>query len=144
MIASLSRLADTGLVRYGRFVRYGLASVGALAVDLASFLALLALGASAAAASAIGYALGILAHWLLSSRAVFAENVAARGAARTRQKALFVGSALIGLALTTGIVGAADGAGIDPRLAKLVAIAVSFAATWVLRSRIVFRSDVPS
>ena len=47
--------------------------------------------------------------------------------------------ALVGLGLTTGIVWAGDASGFDPRLAKLVAIAVSFTATWLLRSRVVFR-----
>ncbi len=75
----------------------------------------------------------------MSSRAVFVGNVAERGLARTRQKALFVVSALVGLAITTVIVWSGDSAGIDPRLAKLVAIAVSFTATWLLRSKVVFR-----
>jgi len=109
-------------------------------VDIACFLALLALGTWPATASAIGYCAGIAAHWLLSSRAVFADVVAARGLARTRQKAMFVISALLGLMLTTGIVWASDAAQIDPRAAKLVAIGVSFAATWLLRSKIVFRA----
>lgn len=122
-----------------RFVRYVLASVGALAVDMGAFLALLGSGMAAAPASAVGYSLGILAHWLLSSRTVFADGVAERGAARTRQKALFVVSALIGLSLTTAIVGLGVWAGIDPRLAKLAAIAISFLTTWLLRARIVFR-----
>jgi putative flippase GtrA len=135
MIARVIRITDL------RVVRYGLASVGALAVDLGSFLALLALGAPAAASSAFGYGLGIVAHWLLSSRAVFADTVAQRGAARTRQKALFVVSAMIGLAITTGIVGLADLGGIDPRIAKLAAIAISFAVTWMLRNKVVFRGS---
>ncbi|RIV83643.1 GtrA family protein [Aurantiacibacter zhengii] len=133
MPAVFMRMIDT------RLVRYLLASIGALAVDVGTFLALLSLGVWAAGASAIGYCLGIVAHWLLSSRAVFIGNVAERGAARTRQKALFVISALLGLGLTTAIVWAGDTSGIDPRLAKLVAIAVSFTATWILRSRVVFR-----
>ena len=122
-----------------RLVRYLLASVGSLAVDMGVFLVLLSLGMWAAGASALGYCLGIVAHWLLSSRAVFVGSVAERGAARTRQKALFVVYALVGLALTTAIVWAGDVSGFDPRLAKLVAVAVSFAATWLLRSRVVFR-----
>lgn len=122
-----------------RLIRYLVASVGALAVDVGSFLGLLALGMLAAPASAIGYTLGILAHWLLSSRTVFQDSVAERGRERTRQKALFVISALVGLALTTAIVGGADAAGIDPRLAKLVAIAASFTVTWLLRAKVVFR-----
>lgn len=134
MIARVIRLADL------RLVRYILASLGALAVDVGSFLALLALAAPAAAASALGYGLGIAGHWLLSSRAVFADSLAERGRERTRQKALFVVSAMIGLALTTGIVGLADVAGADPRLAKLAAIAISFAVTWMLRNRVVFRT----
>ncbi len=133
MVAALQRLGDW------RFIRYLLASVGALAVDVGTFLALLSIGLWAAGASAFGYSLGIVAHWLMSSRAVFTANVAERGTARTKQKALFVISALIGLALTTAIVWAGDASGIDPRLAKLVAIFVSFFATWLLRSRVVFR-----
>lgn len=126
-----------------RFLRYVLASVGALAVDVGSFLALMSAGIAAAPASAAGYSLGIAAHWLMSSRAVFQDSVASRGAQRTRQKALFVISALIGLALTTGIVGFGDWSGVDPRIAKAAAIVVSFIATWLLRSRIVFRSVAP-
>jgi len=129
----LHRLQQTTLVRYA------LASVGALAVDMGSFLALLNAGVPAMPASALGYALGIVAHWLLSSRAVFADQVAAGGMARTRQKAMFVVSALIGLGITTTIVGAATVGGIDPRGAKLVAIVVSFSVTWLLRKRVVFR-----
>lgn len=124
-----------------RLLRYLLASVGALAVDIGCFLLLLASAVPAAMASAIGYSAGILAHWLLSSRTVFTDSVAERGMQRTRQKALFVISALAGLALTTAIVGTADYFLIDPRPAKLVAIAASFTLTWLLRSRIVFRAD---
>lgn len=125
-----------------RLLRYGCASVAALAVDMGVFLLLLAVLMPAALASALGYSAGIVTHWLFSSRTVFTETVAERGPARTRQKALFVASALIGLALTIAIVGAGDTAGIDPRLAKLAAIGVSFVATWLLRSRIVFRDSV--
>lgn len=135
MTALVHKLRDV------RFIRYVLASVGALAVDVGVFLALLSVGVMAAVASAIGYSFGILAHWLMSSRAVFQDTVAEGGMARTRQKALFVISALVGLGLTTMIVGAGDHAGGDPRLAKVLAIAVSFFATWLIRSRIVFRAD---
>ncbi|MEP3051983.1 MAG: GtrA family protein [Erythrobacter sp.] len=124
-----------------RFIRYILASVGALAVDVGSFLALLSLGMIAAPASAIGYTLGILAHWLMSSRAVFQDDVAERGMARTRQKAMFVASAMVGLVLTTIIVAAGDWSGVDPRLSKGLAIIIAFASTWLLRSKIVFRAS---
>ena len=122
-----------------RLLRYVIASVDALAVDMGCFLALLTLGVWPAAAGAAGYATGILAHWIMSSRAVFTDSVAPGGEARMRQKALFVASALVGLALTFAIVWSGDVAGMDPRLAKLIAVAVSFVATWLLRSRVVFR-----
>ena len=120
-------------------VRYILASVGALAVDMGTFLALLSAGLLPVAASAMGYALGIAVHWILSSRKVFADQVASGGRERTRQKAMFVVSALIGLGVTTLIVGGATAAGLDPRVAKLCAIVVSFTVTWLLRKRVVFR-----
>lgn len=133
----------TGLLiklRNIRLARYLLASVGALGVDIACFLLLLAGDMHPALASAIGYSAGILAHWLLSSRTVFTDTVAQRGRERSKQKALFVISALAGLALTTTIVGLADLLAFDPRPAKLVAIIASFTLTWLLRSRIVFRA----
>ena len=126
-------------MRQVTLLRYAIASLGALAVDTGSFLALLASQMPPIAASAIGYTLGIVAHWLLSSRKVFTDQLAPSGLARTRQKALFLISALIGLALTTLVVGLATRVGADPRLAKLFAIVTSFAATWLLRQRVVFR-----
>lgn len=125
-----------------RLARYLAASVGALAVDVGAFLGLMAIGMAAGPASAAGYSLGIAGHWLLSSRAVFSDTVAARGRGRAVQKTLFVISALAGLALTTAIVTLGERAGFDPRLAKLAAIAASFALTYVLRARVVFRSSV--
>ena len=125
-----------------RLIRYGFASVAALAVDLGCFLALIALLVPAAPASAAAYCAGIATHWVLSSRTVFTDAVAAQGPERTRQKVLFIGSALIGLAITTAIVGMGDAAGFDPRIAKLAAIFASFTATWLLRSRVVFRQAV--
>lgn len=137
-IALLQRLRNVTLLRYL------VASALSLGIDLGSFMLLLAIGAAAAPAAAAGYALGILAHWLISSRKVFADSVASRGMERTRQKAMFVISALVGLGLTTVMVGAGAHAGIDPRLAKLAAIATSFTATWLLRSRIIFTSESPT
>ncbi|AKH43178.1 putative flippase GtrA [Altererythrobacter atlanticus] len=132
-----------GHLRDTRLVRYLLASIGALAVDIGLYLALLAVGTWPAAAAAASYCAGILAHWLMSSRAVFTGQLAERGLPRARQKALFVGSALIGLAITTAIVWIGDVAGADPRVAKLVAIGASFTVTWLLRSRVVFRPFRP-
>lgn len=120
-------------------LRYLGASVIALGADMGCFLLLLRLGMMAALASALAYGLGMAVHWLVSSRAVFAAHVATRGAERNRQKALFVASALVGLAITTALVGLGALAGMDPRLAKVAAIGASFAATWALRHHVVFR-----
>ncbi len=55
--------------------------------------------------------------------------------ARRQQQALFVLSALVGLGITTGIVGLGSRYGLDPRFAKGVAIVVSFQATYVFARR---------
>ena len=131
--------AQLATLRQVLLVRYLGASVIALGCDFACFLVLLQLGLTPAPASAVAYGLGIAVHWLVSSRKVFTDSVASEGPARTRQKALFVGSALIGLAVTTGVVAVASALGLDPRLAKLVAVAASFTVTWLLRDSVVFR-----
>ena len=130
-----------GFFRQLTYMRYLVVSVAALAVDLALFLLLLSAGVMAVVASALGYSLGILVHWLLSSRKVFHDRVSERGSAeRTQQKAMFVMSALLGLGVTMGIVGLGEWLGLDPRVAKLVAIGVSFQLTYFLRNIIIFRS----
>ena len=47
-------------------------------------------------------------------------------------------SRMIGLAITSAIVGIGTHIGLDPRLAKLGAIAVSFQTTYLLRRAVVF------
>ena len=136
MVALTTQLAT---LRQVLLVRYLGASVIALICDFACFVGLLQLGLAPAPASALGYGLGIAVHWLVSSRKVFTGSVAQSGPARTRQKAMFVGSALIGLAVTTAVVAAASGLGLDPRLAKLLAVGASFTITWLLRDSVVFR-----
>lgn len=122
------------------WLRYLFASVIALVADTGLFILLFHGGMAAMIASAIGYVTGIAVHWLVSSRAVFATSTAARGTGeRNQQKALFVGSALVGLAITMIIVGMADAIGFDPRLAKIAAVVVSFQATYMLRRHVVFR-----
>lgn len=125
-------------VRGWTWLLYVGASVAALAVDMGLFLLLLRTGMAAAAASAAGYMAGIVIHWLVSSRLVFAAHAAQDVAARNRQKALFVASALVGLAITVAIVGIGDLLGFDPRLAKIAAIAVSFQTTYLMRKAFVF------
>lgn len=124
-----------------RWLNYLLASALALGSDAGLFLLLLDAGLAPVPASATGYCAGILVHWLISSRLVFSDGAAARGTGeRHRQKLLFVGSAVVGLAVTTAIVGGGSALGLDPRLAKLAAILVSFQTTYLLRRHIVFRA----
>jgi len=123
----------------GTFARYVAASAVALGADTGSFLIMLHFAVvPAALAAAIGFLLGTVVHWLVSSQIMFRDAVAAPGPERRAQMVLFVASALAGLALTTLIVGGAVMLAINPRLAKLVAIAVSFTTTSGLRHLLVF------
>ena len=133
-----------GWLRFFRqltFLRYVVVSVAALAVDMAVFLGLLQTGLPSPIAAAIGYSVGIAAHWTISSRKVFQDRVSDRGTReRTQQKGMFVVSALLGLIVTMSIVGMGDGLGLDPRIAKVMAIGISFVITYLLRNVVVFRS----
>ena len=120
------------------FARYLGASGVALGLDIAVFAAAVALGVPAGAAAALGYSAGIALHWWLSSRAVFATGLAAQGRARARQQALFVLTALVGLALTTAIVTLLSAGGVAAGPARIAAIGVSFVATYLLRRAFVF------
>jgi putative flippase GtrA len=120
------------------YFRYIGASVVSLGVDFAIFLAALSIGVPPALAAACGYVVGIVSHWLISSRIVFVGHVAEESASRRHQQAMFVLSALVGLAITTGIVGVGSRFGLDPRIAKAIAIVVSFQTTYVIRKKVVF------
>lgn len=131
-------IARAAAARVPVFARYLGASGVALGLDFALFFAALALGVPASVAAALGYCAGIALHWWLSSRAVFANELAAIGRARTRQKAMFVLTALVGLALTTGIVTVLSAAGLPPGVARIGAVGASFVATYLLRRLFVF------
>jgi putative flippase GtrA len=120
------------------YARYLLASVVALGMDLASFLLLLQMKAPAVPASMVGYSLGLGIHWLLSSRFVFADEAAVDSSERMRQKVAFVASAFVGLAITAAVIQRGLQWGISPGLAKLLAVGISFHATYILRRTIVF------
>jgi putative flippase GtrA len=120
------------------YLRYVAASAASLGVDFAIFMLALSAGIPPALAAACGYMVGIVCHWLLSSRMVFVGQVAEDSTTRRNQQALFVLSALVGLGITTGIVGLGSRYGLDPRIAKGIAIVVSFQATYVLRKKVVF------
>lgn len=120
------------------YLRYIGASAVSLGVDFAVFMATMSVGVPPAIAAACGYIVGIVCHWLISSRMVFVGLVAEDSASRRHQQALFVISALVGLGITTGIVGVGAHYGLDPRIAKGIAIVVSFQTTYVIRKKVVF------
>lgn len=122
------------------FVRYLLASGIALACDVSMLAALVALGIPAGAAATAAYALGIVVHWLVTSRAVFREEVETAVLGRTRQKVLFVLSALVGMGMTASIVNTGVGLGVPLVLIKTVAVGTSFFTSWYLRRQFIFRS----
>jgi putative flippase GtrA len=128
------------LVLSATFGRYLLTSVLSLGCDVGLFLLLLSGGVPPVAASAAGYGAGTVVHWLLSTRFVFDQGMASEGLVRVRQKGLFVASSLLGLAITTAIVGWGHQLGLDPRIAKVIAVAVSFQATYMARRVIIFRT----
>ena len=127
------------LATRGVELRYLATSVMALVFDLGCFLGALALGAPALLAAVLAYCVGLQVHWGLSTRWVFAPEQVREGVARRAQFALFVGSALVGLAITALIVAGGEALGRDPRVAKLIAVGLSFIATFALRRAIVFR-----
>lgn len=118
--------------------RYLAASILSLCVDMGAFLALCALGIAPWWAAFVSYALGIIVHWLLSVRFVFAATI---GAGPTRgQQVQFLLSALMGLAITVGVVALLTALGIMALAAKGAAVLVSFIAVYLVRKHVVFGS----
>jgi len=128
----------TSLIWRITYARYIMASVVALGADLALFMLLLNMDFAPVPASVAGYSLGLIIHWFISSRLVFTRQRALFISRRRKQKILFVASALVGLAITAAIVGMGSAFGLDPRIAKLAAIAISFQTTYFLRRTMVF------
>ncbi len=116
--------------------RYLLVSIAALSVDIALFLALSHMGLPASWAAFIGYAAGIFVHWALSVRFVFAASVA--GGPSHGQRVSFVMSALLGLAITVGLVSMLTAVGLAPALAKAASVGISFVAIYLVRKYVVF------
>lgn len=120
------------------FSRYLVASIIALAFDMASFSTLITLGQSPTLASAMGYCVGIIIHWLVSAEIVFPGKTR-EGAALAWQRVLFAGSAMLGLAITVATVTVLARVGVHPVPAKGVAIVISFFAVYAARKWGVFR-----
>lgn len=136
----MERAFSSALGLWHRFTltRYLVASVIALAFDVAIFSSLVALGFAAAAASAVGYCAGIVVHWLVSSNIVFVGK-RREGGALHWQRILFAGSALLGLAITVSTVAMLSAWGTHPIAAKAAAIIISFVVVYAARKWGVFR-----
>lgn len=120
------------------FARYFGASVVALIVDSAIYGIAILATIMPSIAAAIGYSVGIVIHWMVSSNFVFIGKKKT-GAKLQLQRALFAGSALLGLGLTIGIVQMLTTLGSGPILAKIAAVGVSFIAVYAARKWGVFR-----
>lgn len=120
------------------FMRYFVASIGALAVDMGSFLLLLETPLHAGVSAAIAYTLGIIAHWVLLSRSVFEAGTHTESRARTVQKAVFLLTTWGGLAITTAIVSLAELIDSDVRVSKALAVVISFVLNYFVRKHFVF------
>ncbi len=120
------------------FTRYLAASIVALAFDVASFSTLVATHISATTASAIGYCVGIIIHWMVSAHYVFPGKTR-DGSALQWQRVLFAGSALLGLAITVATVTLLSNLGVHAIAAKGVAVGISFVAVYAARKWGVFR-----
>lgn len=136
----MERAINSALVIWQRFTitRYLMASMVALAFDVAVFASLVALAMDPTIASALGYCAGIVVHWLVSANVVFTGKTR-DGVALHVQRVLFIGSALVGLGITVATVELLGRFGTHPVAAKCVAVAISFATVYGLRKWGVFR-----
>jgi putative flippase GtrA len=117
--------------------RYAAVSGLALALDLAVFMLLNRMLALPTLAGVIGYACGIVLHYQLSRRFVFAGTGSRKSAHRLFGE--FFASGLIGLVVTAAVIAFATSAlGIGPLPAKVIAIAASFLGVFLIRRSVVF------
>jgi putative flippase GtrA len=118
-------------------IRYGLVSTLALACDVAVYAVALRLAAAPAAAGAIGYSVGLLVHYLLSSRWVFPDRAGQRRVVPTFAK--FAASGLMGLIMTTSVIAMLTGSGVSGAFeAKAAAVGLTYMAVFLVRRRYVF------
>jgi putative flippase GtrA len=129
----------TQLSRLGRQgVRYALVSAFALACDVATYTLALEFSNPPAIAGALGYATGLLLHYVLSSGWVFPDHTGERRALPTFIK--FAASGLIGLTITTVVIAVLTTSGLSgPFGAKAAAVALSYITVFLVRRTYVFK-----
>lgn len=117
--------------------RYTVVSAAALVTDFGAYLTLCSAEIKASLAGVAGYAVGMIVHYILSSRFVFDTQGAYKS--EPRRFIEFTLSGLVGLTLTGFIIAMATGAlGVPPLGAKVVAVIISFAAVFAIRRSFVF------
>ena len=120
-----------------QFSRYSMASMLALSLDFAIYLMLTTGQTRAALAGVIGYACGMVLHFLLSVRFVFDASAAHK--AQPRLLGEFALSGLAGMVITVVVIAAATELAHLPALpAKILAASASFVVVYLLRRTVVF------
>jgi putative flippase GtrA len=119
------------------FLLYAAVSVLALAIDiLFLYIAAVRLAVPGYLAAALAYATGLIAHYLLSVRYVFAYR---RLASQRRTELLvYALTGVLGIVLSAGIVHLGSLLGQSLAVSKLAAIAVSFVAVFMARKATLF------
>ncbi len=125
-----------GASRAGEFARYFLASLAALAVDMAVLLGLATVMHYLVAAS-LGFVAGAVTSYLLATRWVFRQRRLLLR--RNTEMGLYVLVGVLGLALNDLVIMLAVGYfGLSILLAKLLAAGVTFLFNFVLRKLTLF------
>lgn len=137
MFRQLNEAAVTLQPHLQKLSAYSLVSVAALVLDFLVFQSLASSGVLPAMAAVAGYGVGMVLHYTISVRFVFAN---ATRKSRRRTFFEFALSGLVGLAMTTAVVAlATTWLALPPLAAKAIAVIVSFVTVFWLRSTIVFK-----
>jgi putative flippase GtrA len=122
------------------FLLYAAVSAVALAVDVAIlYLATARFAMPSYIAAALAYAIGLAVHYVLSVRYVFTHR---RMASQRRTEVMvYALTGLVGILLSAGIVHVGDLLDQVLAVSKLVAIAVSFIAVFMIRKITLFSTD---
>lgn len=121
---------------------YTIVSIIALGVDLVVFNGLVLGDMRPALAGVAGYAIGMVVHYLLSSRYVF--DTSGSDKTNVRRFGEFALSGAVGLAITWALIHlATDVAHLPAMVGKIAAVGTSFIVVFLLRRGIVFAGRTP-
>jgi putative flippase GtrA len=122
---------------FPQLCRYTIVSALALFTDIALYLQMIHFGIRPVLAGAVGYAIGVMLHFVLSCWKVF--DATRTGKSSMRLFSEFLLSGIVGLALTTSLIWIiTEIMKQDAVTAKMVAVGVSFFAVFMLRRSVVF------